>query len=557
MIRNPSPPSPEDLLEPTSLVERTLRAEELARQSTDRLAGICKAQQEIAAAAPDEQTIWNLVADRARVLTGADGAHIEMAEADELVCCATSGPVTLPLGNRCTMGGSFSGICVRREEVLYCRDSHIDEQVNKADWAGIGARSILCVPLPHQFYSIGVLSIVSRSVNAFGQPDIEALQMLAYSMAGAINQAVVHGAKEALLAEHTRTIVALRESEQRFRNAFDCAPIGMALVGIDGSWIKVNLTLCDIVGRAEHEFRSLTFHGLTHPEDTLNHREQVRKLLAGEISTCQAEMRWSHKSGSVVWILLSASLLRDGQGHPLYLIAQILDITERKRSEAQIRNSLREKEVLLKEVHHRVKNNLQVISSLLNLQSGYTTDRKTTELFGESQNRVRSMALIHEKLYQSEDLGRINLEEYVVSLVSMLFRFYGTDPSKVKLQISIDRVTLNLDTAIPVGLLVHELVSNSLKYAFPDGRPGTISINFRGTDESRYVLRFNDDGVGLPTHFDIDKAPSLGLRLVKILTNQLGGELLFDRSAGTEFAIAFSIKKATKPFYGQSTDPGS
>lgn len=533
----PWPVDRDDLLERIRIFERLKRTQDQAQRSADRLAGICKAQQEISAAGPDEQMIWNVVVERARSLTGADGAQIEVAEGDQLVCSAVAGTTPVRLGERRSSETTFSGLCVRREQVLRSDDVQLDDRA--ASELALGMRSLVAVPLPHQFYSIGVLTVASKRPAAFGEGDIETLQMLAYVMAGAINQAVVHDAKRALLAEHTKTILALRESEGRFRNAFDCAPIGMALVGLDGAWIKLNRTLCDIFGRLEHELRALRFEAMIHPEDVADQQELVRKLLSGELNTGQAEIRCFHRTGSLVWILLSASVLRDGQANPLYWIAQIQDITERKRAEVQIRNSLREKEVLLKELHHRVKNNLQVISSLLNLQSGYTTDRKTNELFRESQNRVRSMALIHEKLYQSQDLGRVNLEEYVVSLVSMLFRFYGINPATVTLQLRIDPVTLNLDTAIPVGLLIHELVSNSLKYAFPEGRSGKIQIEFKAGEGSQFALHFCDDGIGLPPEFDIDKAPSLGLRLVKILTHQLGGELSFGKGSGTEFTIRF------------------
>jgi two-component sensor histidine kinase len=269
----------------------------------------------------------------------------------------------------------------------------------------------------------------------------------------------------------------------------------------------------------------------------------MRSLLAGETGAFQMEARFLHKSGPVVWVFLSVSLLRDGKGNPLYFIAQIQNITERKQSDEQVKTSLREKEVLLKEIHHRVKNNLQVISSLLRLQSGYVKDENAKELFRESQNRVRSMALIHQKLYQSEDLARIDFNEYLLSLLAMLFRSYGTHSGTVNLEIHIDPVFLDIDTAIPVGLLVNELVTNSLKYAFPENRSGTIRIDFRTVARGEFLLALRDDGVGLPRDFDLDKVPTLGLRLVKILTSQLGGTLTFHRNGGTEFTVTFREPK--------------
>jgi len=405
-------------------------------------------------------------------------------------------------------------------------------------------RSIVVVPLRHQYNSIGALRVLSSHPGAFDDADVQTLQVVANFMSAAINQTVAFGAKQALLAEHTRTIVALRESEERFRSAFDHAAIGMALVAPSGKWVKVNRSLCAITGFSESEFRTLYFHSLTHPEDLDAHQFQVGQLLSDEIGAFQLEERYFHKSGSVAWVFLSVSLLRDGKRKPLYFIAQIQDITERKQADEQIKRSLKEKEVLLKEIHHRVKNNLQVISSLLRLQSGYAQGEERTQAYLlESQNRVRLMALIHEKLYHSQDLARIDFNDYLLSLVAMLFRSYGTHSSAVSWEIHVDRVFLNIDAAIPVGLLVNEFVSNSLKYAFPGNRPGKIHVDFRTAPNDEYLLACRDDGVGLPGDFDLDKVSTLGLRLVKILTSQLGGELTFRRNGGTEFEITFKAQR--------------
>jgi PAS domain S-box-containing protein len=415
------------------------------------------------------------------------------------------------------------------------------------------------VPLRHQFNSVGVLKVVSTRPRAFDEPDIQALQMVVHFMATAINQVVALGAKQALLAEHSRTIVAFRESEARFRNAFDHAAIGMALMAVDGCWMKANQVLCRILGYDEEELRKLIFQTRVHPEDVAGYLAEADRLRAGEKGNFQMELRYLHKNGATLWILLSVSMLRDAMGDPLHLIAQIQDITEKKHAEEQVKISLREKDFLLKEIHHRVKNNLQVISSLLSLQSGYIRDGEILELFRESQNRVRSMALIHEKLYQSQDLGQIDFGEYVLNLVSMLFHSYRTHSGSVKLETRIDPVFLNIDTAIPVGLLINELVSNSLKYAFPAGRSGTIFIELRAEANQQFTLCFRDDGIGVPEEFDLDKTGTLGLRLVKILTSQIGGELAFHRNGGTQFVITFREQKDKdkQQSHGEPTSSGS
>ena len=219
------------------------------------------------------------------------------------------------------------------------------------------------------------------------------------------------------------------------------------------------------------------------------------------------------------------------------------EISERKRAEEKIQASLREKEVLLKEIHHRVKNNLQVISSLLNLQSKYIKDLESQEVFKESQNRVKSMALIHEKLYQSKDLGRINFVEYTQTLISNLFHSYGAGVNHVAFTIDADDIFLNIDTAIPCGLILSELVSNSLKHAFLGGRHGKIQIELRSNYDHLFALIVRDNGVGFPKNLNFRDTESLGLQLVNTLVNQLDGSIELDACEGTMFKIDFAEMK--------------
>lgn len=197
----------------------------------------------------------------------------------------------------------------------------------------------------------------------------------------------------------------------------------------------------------------------------------------------------------------------------------------------------------MKEIHHRVKNNLQVISSLLRLQSQYAQDKGDVEIFKESQNRIKSMALVHERLYQSEDLASIDFHEYVSLLINSLFRSYGVNTEKITLKTDIEDVLLGVDIAIPCGLIINELVSNSLKYAFPEDKEGEIKITLRTSDESAMALTVADNGIGMPGDLDLTNSGSLGLKLVKILTDQIDGQIELDRSEGTKFRIGF--KKTT------------
>ena len=207
-----------------------------------------------------------------------------------------------------------------------------------------------------------------------------------------------------------------------------------------------------------------------------------------------------------------------------------------KRAERKVKASLREKEALLKEVHHRVKNNLQIITSLLNLQASAIEDEEISDLLRESQNRVRLMALIHEKLYQSNDLGKIDLGDYIQDLSSHLLRSYEIVSSAVSLEVEADNIFLEIDTAVPCGLIVNELVSNSLKYAFPDGEKGVIRIEVKLADDT-FCIRYRDDGIGLPEGLEMHNAKTLGLQLVSSLTEQLGGDLEIYKGTGTELKL--------------------
>lgn len=221
------------------------------------------------------------------------------------------------------------------------------------------------------------------------------------------------------------------------------------------------------------------------------------------------------------------------------------DVTERQRAEKQIQASLQEKEVLLKEIHHRVKNNLQVILSLLKLQSSYTTDPQTLQMFQESQNRIRSMALIHELLYQSQDLARIDFGSYIHTLVNQLARTYTVSTGAIAWEINVEPpvIQLTIDTALPCGLLINELVSNALKYAFPTGQPGTIRISLQACNNQEFLLVISDNGLGISSDLDFRHTDSLGLQLVCGTTAQLGGTIELDRTQGTTFTIRFKEVK--------------
>ncbi len=260
----------------------------------------------------------------------------------------------------------------------------------------------------------------------------------------------------------------------------------------------------------------------------LNNKETFRKE---NITTI-----FLKKSGEKIPVEISISTVEFDDD--LYAVMVARDIAERKKAEKQIKQSLKEKEVLLKEIHHRVKNNLQIVSSLLNLQQSSIEGEKTLEVFKESQNRIKSMALIHEKLYQSEDLTKIDFPEYIRSLVYYLFKSYAVDYASITHIINVEEVFFDIDISIPCGLIINELISNSLKYAFPDGRKGEIKIDLY-TEGEKSILKISDNGIGLPEGVNFKNTETLGLRLVNILVNQIDGKMELNNTNGTSFKIEF------------------
>lgn len=220
------------------------------------------------------------------------------------------------------------------------------------------------------------------------------------------------------------------------------------------------------------------------------------------------------------------------------LIARVSVLIQTRSLSLQVNQLMEDKEMLIKEIHHRVKNNLMIIASLLNMQSYYIKDEEAKAYFKESENRAQSMALIHERLYRTGDLQNVELGDYITSLAKDLFGTYVTNPDKVKMEIEVENVKLHIDSMIPLGLIINEVVTNTLKYAFPEDKTGTLIIKFykKGNE---FFLTVKDDGVGIPKDFDIEKSDSLGMQLITNLTQQLDGELEIIKSPGATFNIKF------------------
>ncbi|WP_243439094.1 sensor histidine kinase [Fundidesulfovibrio soli] len=336
----------------------------------------------------------------------------------------------------------------------------------------------------------------------------------------------------------------LRENERRFRALFEQAAVGLTQCTLEGRYLRANRRFQQIVGYDIEELRRMTFRDITEPSDIPPEEIGLAGLQSGAEAYHEQEKRYLRKDGSQVWVHLTLSSVRGEDGHPLYFIGVAEDITARKTAEQALRASLAEKEVLLREIHHRVKNNLQVISSLLYLQSDHLQDPEALEMFQESRNRISSMALVHEELYRSGDLSSVPVEPYLQRLVPRLLAA-ACDGRDISCKLDVDQVQLVVDQAIPFGLIVNELVTNALKHAFKGRERGEVAVTVRQTG-SEVALRVEDDGVGLPPDFDLEGTATLGMQLVVQLAMQLRGRLWVADGTGAAFECVFQAKEPSR-----------
>ncbi len=344
-----------------------------------------------------------------------------------------------------------------------------------------------------------------------------------------------------LVTAAIRDVTERTRVQAKFRSFLEAAPDAIVIVNAKGLIVLLNSQTERVFGYPRAELLGQRIEALV-PE-RFHHRHvhhrggffsnsRVRPMGSG------LELYGRRKDGSEFPVEISLSPIETEDG--LLVSAAIRDITERKLVETQLRASLQEKEVLLKEIHHRVKNNLQIVSSMLNLQMGQITDARALQLFQESQTRVRSIALFHEKLYQSKDLARVEIAEYLRGLATGLLSTYGVNPDHVALIVHAEGVPLSVDAAISCGLVVNELLSNAIKHAFPVGRDGQVRVRLT-RQGNEVTLEVSDDGIGFPPNVNFRDPNTLGLKLVCILAEQIHGTIDLERDNGTKFVIRFPL----------------
>jgi PAS domain S-box-containing protein len=403
----------------------------------------------------------------------------------------------------------------------------LEAAAEKAQWLYKGIRSFICIPMVYGESLKGFIGFGFLHENRkIFEEDIRFLRMIGEIICNSL--------------ERQKTEAALKHSQERYALAQRAARIGSLDLNLITGKLHCSDTTWSIFGRQKEDLEATFdfFLLIVHPEDRDILNQAVQKSIEQDIHY-DVEHRILLPDGSIRWVLITGAIIKNENDVPVRMIGMIRDITERKELAEKINASLKEKEVMLKEIHHRVKNNLQVISSLMYLQSKNIKDKSMAGIFKDCESRIRSMALVHERLYQSKSMAEIDFVEYIRSLAGYLLQSYGGGISSIRLETQIDKIFLDVNTAIPCGLIISELLSNSLKHAYPGGKNGEIIISFTQDESGTYTQMVKDNGIGLNENMDLQNIDTLGLRLVNILAKQLNGSLTYSGKDGTCFVLTF------------------
>ncbi|MGQ9687624.1 MAG: PAS domain S-box protein [Desulfobaccales bacterium] len=429
---------------------------------------------------------------------------------------------------------------VRRRQAVVLNDYPAPHPVKRGLPAGhVPLHRLLCVPVLAKGRVVAVAAVANKESD-YTEEDVNAFTSLLNKLWEILRRREMEA--------------ALRESEAEYRLLVKTIPAVVTRGYADWSVDVFDEKIEALTGYPLEAFnrREITWRDLILPEDLPGMQQKFRAALkSGEPYV--REYRLRTRQGEIRWIQERTQILRREDGGIKCASGVLFDISERIAAEETLKRSLGEKEVLLKEIHHRVKNNMQVISSLLRLQAEQAGAPEVQRVFQESQNRIRSMAIVHEMLYQSPNLGSISLREYLTNLVTGLFRSFRVDRHRIALGLEIPEVAVGIDLALSCGLIVNELVSNSLKHAFPDNRSGEVSLTGTQLAPGEMELRVRDTGVGLPANLDLQQTSSLGLHLVTLLAGQIHGSVTQEAPPGTTFVIRFPLQEN----HGTKKDPDS
>ncbi|TXT60352.1 MAG: hypothetical protein BAJALOKI2v1_110012 [Promethearchaeota archaeon] len=387
----------------------------------------------------------------------------------------------------------------------------------------------MSVIIPGKDTPFGILGAHTSKHRKFSKDDINFLQSIANILADIIIR--------------LSTEEELRRSEEKYRTLTEQSLLGTIIIA-NGEIIFANEGVSKILGFSIDELLTWDINTIgqhIHPQDLKKAIEEYEMILNGDIPSLQTEIRMEKKQNDYLHTRQYIKKIQFQGESALHI--NIIDISEQKKNEKLLEASLEEKEILLKEIHHRVKNNLQIISSLIVLQEEHIDDEDIISIFRDFQSRIKAMALIHQILYNSEDFSKIDLPKYIKDLINNLFKAYSARSKRIDLRLNIEDIDLSLDQAISCGLIINELVSNSLKHAFSREDQGKIGVSLKKRENNMLFLEVYDNGRGFPKNLDYQQSSTLGLKLINTITRQMDGKITFEKVDGARVIITWEIKK--------------
>ncbi|MCX6559398.1 MAG: response regulator [Candidatus Aminicenantes bacterium] len=398
----------------------------------------------------------------------------------------------------------------------------------------------------------GLLEEVARSRPrrpAAPADEAEVLRLYSERLVHKLEEKIARLEQETAQRKHAEE--ALRQSERQYRLITENTVDVITVLDMNLRITYVNSSIVRLRGYTPEEALAQTLDQVMTPESKalvsgilIEEMELEAKEGAEPTRSRNVELEEYRKNGTTVWTEVSLSFIRDEDLRPTGILTVSRDISERRRAEAKIQASLKEKEALLREIHHRVKNNMQIISSLVNLSARNINDPACVEALRQIRRRVRAIAAVHDSLYRSPDLAQIDIGNYLRDMVIHYAQAYAVDSARITITPELETIGLPIETAVPVGLIAGELIGNAMRHAFADGRRGRLNIGLRRLPDGQVLLAVHDDGIGVPPEFDLKKAESMGMVIVNSLTDQISGRFELIRDGGTEFRLTFRAQSA-------------
>jgi PAS domain S-box-containing protein len=525
------------------------QAEEALKRMIEELASLSRASQTVTASLDLDQVLSEIVSLAGKVANSDYASVVLVDEEGHIIGRSAETLPGAPALEYRARGGGFTHWIIQSRRPAVVDDIGEDGSIRSDLAEGVpttinpvlsacGIKSFVGLPLIFKERLLGVLYLHSLHPYTFSD-QLPLLTAFANQAAVAVENANLYDVAQRELAERKSAEEVLSRTVSLLEATLNSTADGILVVDLEGKIKRFNENFKKMwrippaILETGEDDRALGFvlDQLKDPEEFLS---KVRQLYGEVLAESYDVLEF--KDGRVFERFSRPQLL---EGTPVGRVWSFRDVTERVKDEEKLRTALGEREVMLREIHHRVKNNIQIISSLLRLQSRYIKDEKALELLDESQNRIRSMALIHEKLYQSQDLSRIDFSDYIAKMITHLFAIYKVEFSRIRHRVDANKIQLDINRAIPCGLIINELITNALKHAFPEDREGELIITMLSLAGDQYELTVKDNGMGLPEGFDPAKKGTLGFQIVNDLVKQLDGSIEVRGDKGTEIVIRF------------------